>query len=223
MADQKFSDFIGRAHSAASAKAVKKLPDMDINTIIVLLADIVEGKTTPKKAALKFARQGEQVFSVYVKAFAEAAAAETIDDLLKNAAPGGAESLSGTGFAARLVRCSEKIRIDISAYMNGKIEVPDLIRMLGRTDIINLMAEYLKATGIDISEIQRTEKLIRELRSLSAATMSFLALSAAYVILMETLQGAHEAHIRDMEIIAACRESTALICKYRIFWIKTAR
>lgn len=208
-----FTAVLKTAHDSAAKAAGRKMPEMDANILINLMAEVGTGKKTPEEACRTLAKQYKVPMDAYLHTFARIASQEAVDELLKSSSIEGLRGLQNTGFSKDLVKAAEKAAGIVQNYYQGKIDGPRLLEELWNCGIADVGRQALYAAD---PEIQNVKSSLSAIRNLSAEAVAYAAAAEAFRILMQAMDDATAQHLQTAQIQSECSRSAELIRKYRM-------
>lgn len=188
-----------------SGGASEILKFLDINKMIQLITDVVEGEKKPEEALKEYAKPYMDLAGVFVVNKAK----EWINTGLDKV---GMKDLSETEFTDELIHSAKDAAAAVHSYLWEGLTDEELVDALGNVGIQDVIKQVLSAIGIhDKLGVANVEELMKLAPSVIAVSASM----AAYKELRKALDDLEIARERRKEIEAACEESIAMIREYR--------
>lgn len=196
------------AHEQAFNEAVKQIPEIDVNQIINVFADLNTGKIQLEDLKGEIVQTISKAGAIYAKEMAET----ILQDSLKNSSNKNIQKLSTKKFAEDLFNSAAPAGKAVKLYMEGKIDAAGLYEALGKSGIGDVATTVSKAFGYDLSTYKNAADA---LVNTAVPVIAYTASLEAFEMCMEALDESHLAHEERVRIQKQCDENIQMIRHYR--------
>jgi len=197
-----------RAHQEAAINAKEQMPELDVIALIKLAVQCASKQISVKDAALQLCDEYSPAFEAYMKAFTPAVLKTVFDST-------GDENIQRLGsgaFNEMLCKKADEVYQTVQKYLHGDIDKAQFIDTLMHSDMTDIGKEFLRNFNIDMDTLVNPDGTPVDF---SSPVVGYLALSAAYMILMKSLKDASIAYEHRLAVEEECRQSVELIVSYR--------
>ena len=197
-----------KAHQEAAINAKEQMPELDVIALIKLAVQCASKQISVKDAALQLCDEYSPAFEAYMKAFTPAVVKSVFDST-------GDENIQRLGngvFNEMLCEKADEVYRTVQKYLHGDIDKAQFIDTLMHSDMTDIGKEFLRNFNIDMDTLVNSDGTPVDF---SSPVVGYLALSAAYMILMKSLQDVSIAYEHRLAVEEECRQSVELIVSYR--------
>lgn len=198
----------GQAEAVKSIQAENNL-NVDIVHLVETIVNVCTGKKNPTEAIKEVALENKDAAIFWAKT----QATTFLEKKIKNSKQKNIQALSEKDFASRMVNSTMLIGDVIKRFYDKKINGEELIKELSNTGIKEVSVDVLEAIGIPD---KLGVKDMNALFNLSANSMAFMSLTAAYKELRKALEDKEIAHQQRLIIEDECDRAVKAITSYRM-------
>ncbi len=206
------TEFAGRvfvnAHQAAWDKALAKAPELEVNKLIRIGADLLLGKKEINEIVKDLSAEYGPAVKEYLENFSD----QAIRNALQESNEETLMKLAEGDFAEMLKKTTVRVADLVFKYMKRDIGEVQFIDGLLNCGFKELGAEFLQAGGVSKEVLFEADG---SLRSFASPAIGYCATVQAYKMMMKALDEASEAYEQRLRVEEESRKTIELIREYR--------